>query len=246
MLTRLDLGLLAAAALTLSACAGDDNDVDASIATPDAQVQDASTPDAGMPHDAGPPDSGIDPREAVADRLFQYLAGTFDSTAQAAADARYFEIQLKACAVDAPDIGERVLYVEQAVVSSANRPYRQRIYVVEFGEGEQDGVSRVYTVANEASWIGACDEATPRTVTAAEITERSGCAVYLTWSEADAQFAGSTRGNECSSNLQGATYATSEVVMTETEVRSWDRGYDDQDVQVWGAEAGPYIFVRKP
>lgn len=244
MTTRLELGLLAATSLALSACAGDDDGADASVTTPDAQVQ--VTPDAGAPPDAGPPDSGIDPREAVADRLFQYLAGTFDSTAQAAMDARYFEIQLKVCPVDAPDIGERVLYVEQAVLASADRPYRQRIYVVEYGEGEQDGVSRVYTVADEPSWVGACDEATPRTVTAAQITERSGCAVYLTWSEADGEFAGATRGNECASNLQGASYATSEVVMTETEVRSWDRGYNDQGVQVWGAEAGPYVFVRQP
>ena len=80
-------------------------------------------------------------------------------------------------------------------------------------------------------------------VTVADITERDGCAVHLDWD--GNQFDGGTVGSDCRSTLRGASYATSEVTMDETEIRSWDRGYDDQDTQVWGAEAGPYIFVRQ-
>lgn len=225
--------------IVVACSSGDD---DGEVVARDAGTRDAGTRDAG-PRDAGPRDGGEDPREMNLDRAFTFLAGRFDSTAQAAADMRYFEIQLHVCEVTAADVGPRVLYVEQAVMTSLDRPYRQRVYVVEPGAGVQDVVSRVYTIAGEANWVGACNEAMPRTLTANDITERAGCAVELEW-QTD-RFVGGTVGNGCASTLNGATYATSEVEMTATEVRSWDRGYDEQDQQVWGAEAGPYIFVRQ-
>ncbi len=224
--------------LVLACSSGEEGD---DITTP-RDAGSALPRDAG-PRDAGPRDGGVDVQAMNLDRAFANLAGRFDSTAQAAADPSYFEIQLHVCPVDAPQVGPRVLYVEQAVMSSLDRPYRQRIYVVEPGATDADVVSRVYTVADETSWIGACDESTPRTVAPSDITERAGCAVFLAWE--DDRFVGGTEGNGCASSLSGASYATSEVEMTDTELRSWDRGYDAQAQQVWGAVAGPYIFVRR-
>ena len=116
--------------------------------------------------------------------------------------------------------------------------------MVEPGASADEAVSRVYTVANEASWVGACDQSTTRTLTASQITERGGCEVYLKWE--NNQFDGGTRGTGCRSTLSGASYATSEVTMDLAEIRSWDRGYNAQDQQVWGSESGAYIFVRQP
>ena len=58
-------------------------------------------------------------------------------------------------------------------------------------------------------------------------------------------FVGATDDKACKNAWGKATYATSEVTLTPTEIRSWDRGYDADDVQVWGAVAGPYVFVRQ-
>jgi hypothetical protein len=44
--------------------------------------------------------------------------------------------------------------------------------------------------------------------------------------------------------LRGASYATSEVVITDEQLLSWDRGWDANGKQVWGAETGGYIFVK--
>jgi CpeT protein len=220
---------------------GSNPDATASGSQDPADAGDPITADAG---DTTPADAGDTPNAEVADRLFRYLIGKFDSTAQAATNSQYFEIQLYACAVDAPDIGPRVMYVEQATLSRLSQPYRQRVYVVEPGASDDEAISRVYTVANEASWVGACDESTPRTINAGQITERAGCAVYLKWQ--DNQFDGGTRGASCRSTLSGASHATSEVTMDLAEIRSWDRGYNGQNQQVWGAEAGPYVFVRQP
>ncbi|MCK5454144.1 MAG: hypothetical protein KAJ16_07275 [Calditrichia bacterium] len=55
---------------------------------------------------------------------------------------------------------------------------------------------------------------------------------------------GSTRGNDCQSSLRGTAYATSEVTIRKTELISWDRGFDSNDQQVWGAEKAGYIFKK--
>jgi hypothetical protein len=59
-----------------------------------------------------------------------------------------------------------------------------------------------------------------------------------------AGFAGSTHGSACSSNLRGAAYTTSEVRVTPSRMISWDRGFNDEGMQVWGATGGPYVFDK--
>ena len=74
--------------------------------------------------------------------------------------------------------------------------------------------------------------------------DRQGCAVYLQ-KNAEGNFAGSTPGKECVSSLRGATYATSVVTIYENKLVSWDRGWDKDDKQVWGAEKGGYQFIKQ-
>ena len=40
-----------------------------------------------------------------------------------------------------------------------------------------------------------------------------------------------------------AAYATSEVVIIPGRIESWDRGFDADGNQVWGAASGPYVFI---
>lgn len=51
-------------------------------------------------------------------------------------------------------------------------------------------------------------------------------------------------GKQCPSDRKGAAYATSEVTITPERLLSWDRGYNEKDEQVWGAEKGGYEFVK--
>jgi hypothetical protein len=77
-----------------------------------------------------------------------------------------------------------------------------------------------------------------------DLTLRQGCDIELRRVGPEA-FAGATHGKECGSSLRGATYATSEVLITPDRVLSWDRGFDAQDRQVWGAEGAGYIFDKQ-
>jgi hypothetical protein len=62
---------------------------------------------------------------------------------------------------------------------------------------------------------------------------------------ADKVFVGSTGATSCGSDLRGAKYATSEVTLSKKQLISWDRGFDSNGVQVWGAKKGGYIFDKQ-
>jgi hypothetical protein len=83
------------------------------------------------------------------------LTGRFDSSAQAARDPQYFGVQLHACPVALPALGEHVVYVEQAMLSAIDAPYRQRLYVVS-GDAAQV-VSAVLELDAPEQVIGVCD-----------------------------------------------------------------------------------------
>ncbi len=182
--------------------------------------------------------------QSMGDTLYELLTGHFDSTEQASTNPAYYPIDLRTCPIAIPELGARVLHVEQAVIDNGQvgAPYRQRVYVVTDGaDPATQAVSAVWEFTSPGPFSGFCDgegmQATP-----ADLVERAGCRVEVDW-KGD-HFEGSTPGKECLSDFQGATYATSEVKIYPDRIESWDRGYDASDAQVWGATAGPYVFRR--
>ena len=175
--------------------------------------------------------------------LADWLSGDFTSAAQAAGNPRFFEIELHVRRIWPERDGGPWLYVEQAAATAPDRPYRQRVYQV--GRAD-DGrlVSRVYTLPGDPlDYAGAwSDPAKLDAIGPDDLARRDGCAVYLR-RDGD-RFAGGTEGRGCESTLAGAAYATSEVTVYADRLESLDRGHDADGEQVWGSEAGPYVFRR--
>ena len=180
------------------------------------------------------------PVDADAMEVARLLTGTFNSSAQSLSDPAYYDISLTSCLVRAPEYGNLVLYVEQASSDTLNQPYRQRLYVVTAENGTVR--SEIWAPKIDVKWTGLCNKEEITEIDGDQFTLRDGCDVWLT---ADSEgFTGSTDGKGCSSSLGGASYATSEVTLTENLLQSWDQGFDSNDIQVWGATAGPYNFDR--
>jgi hypothetical protein len=177
------------------------------------------------------------------ERLATWMSGRFSSAAQAEVDPEYRDVRLTVTPIWGDRSDGRWLYVEQALGASLDQPYRQRVYrVVRGGDGSLE--SRVFLLPEPASFVGAgADPARFATLAPERLVARDGCTVVLRPDGPDA-FVGSTSGRDCPSELRGAAYATSEVRVTADAMRSWDRGYDADGKQVWGAEKGPYSFLR--
>ena len=175
------------------------------------------------------------------DALQQLMQGHYSSEAQSKADsANYYNISLRMTPIW-KDRGH-YLYVEQAIASKLDKPYRVRIYRLVEKEGKF--ISEVYTLKNEKDWIGKWTmpeafDALPL----ADIELKQGCEVVLEKTGKDT-YSGSTGKGTCPSELRGASYATSVVTITPGKIVSWDQGFDKDGKQVWGAEKGGYIFLK--
>lgn len=179
--------------------------------------------------------------DAQLKELFSLMQGSFNSANQAAQDSSYYNISLHMYPIW-KDKGN-YLYVEQALNSMQQRPYRQRVYKV---TRLNDSIfsSAIYTIPHDSLWIGKWK--TPEDfdrISPEYLEERTGCEVLLQ-RLGENHYKGATGIKTCESSLRGASYATSEVEINPTQILSWDRGFDSIGNHVWGAEKAGYIFDK--
>jgi hypothetical protein len=176
-------------------------------------------------------------------QLERWMTGSFSSAAQAARDSSFLDIRLRMERVWRRRDDGVWLYVEQARGDRQDRPYRQRVYRL---RARPDGAleSAVFTLPRPERFVAAWRH--PRrldALTPDSLEERAGCAVVLR--REGERFVGGTPGTDCASDLRGAAYATSEVVVTRRGLTTLDRGFDAAGRQVWGSSRGAYEFVRR-
>lgn len=178
------------------------------------------------------------------DELYQRMTGSFSSELQSKSDSDYYDIRLHMVPVWPERTDGKWLYVEQAMATASDKPYRQRFYQLELrSDGKIE--SHVYTMNEPLRLAGAWKH--PEILQqfkSDSLESKDGCSILLTKNK-DGNFVGSTVEKQCPSNLRGATYATSEVVISTNQMISWDRGFDAGDKQVWGALKGGYVFVKQ-
>ncbi|MEB3198571.1 MAG: chromophore lyase CpcT/CpeT [Candidatus Sericytochromatia bacterium] len=184
--------------------------------------------------------------QATLNALANKMIGVYDSKDQALADPEnYRDVTLHMVRVWPERKDGPWLYIEQALSKQVQLPYRQRVYRL---LPRTDGrvASEVYTLPEPVlKYAGAWRQANPLgDLKPADLTPRTGCAVVLRQTSPGI-WAGGTVGRECPSELYGAAYATSEVVVSGSTLKSWDRGYDANGEQVWGAEKGGYVFIKR-
>ncbi|MDX9905423.1 MAG: chromophore lyase CpcT/CpeT [Bacteroidales bacterium] len=177
-------------------------------------------------------------------KLASMMTGEFSSEKQAAADKDFLHIRLSMTPIMPGNKDGYWLYVEQAMASAMDKPYRQRVYRLSIAD-DTTIVSKVFELKNPLAYTGGHEMPEKlAAITPDSLTDRQGCSIYLHKTGKN-RYEGSTPGKECLSSLRGATYATSEVVITPKKMVSWDRGWDREDKQVWGSEKGGYVFLKK-
>lgn len=175
--------------------------------------------------------------------LAKWMAGSFSSNKQHLSDtANYFDIRLQIVPIWKERTDGYWFYVEQAVADYLQKPYRQRVYhLTALAEG---GFESAVLLINDPLRFANNPQKIASHLTPDSLVLKNGCGVILQKVNGK-KFQGGTVGKGCPSDRKGASYATAMVTVMPKELHSWDRGYNENDEQVWGADKAGYIFIKK-
>ena len=177
--------------------------------------------------------------------LRQFMSGSFSSELQSKNDSDYFDIRLRMEPIWKSSENEFYLYVEQAMSTALDKPYRQRIYRV-VKQSDDRFISYIYTMNAPQRFTGKTgSDAVFNAITPDSLKVLEGCEVTLIFNRELMQFEGATADKTCPSTRSGATYTTSRVVIGSQGMNSWDQGWNDEGTQVWGATKGGYSFLKQ-
>lgn len=176
------------------------------------------------------------------DAVAAHLTRTMDTTDQAERSPHFVGVQMTTCAVRVSEQSAEpstiYLYQEQALTASIENPYRQRFLQITLSEDTTQVESRTFKPVTPEVWTGLCQQATP-VVNASDLGNLV-CIVSLRPSSLG--YVGQTPDEGCPVNLRGAVRLTNTIVLHQNGMDTWDRGFDANGVQVWGAESEPYEY----
>jgi CpeT protein len=143
------------------------------------------------------------------------------------------------------------LYTQQGeFLNGKYYPYRQRIYAVEQMDEYYIRLS-IFAFKDDAAYYTVLDDTTSsltpqewlQNVPNEMLIAKEGCSILI-YKDNLGAFRGSTNEKDCKGSFNGATYTTSEFVIYQHEVISWERGWDDEGNQKWGPKKTPYIYSK--
>lgn len=176
-------------------------------------------------------------------RVVQYLEGQLSTSQRAAQNPKIADVTMTTCRVQLEPAGtaDRIyLYQEQAITSRMDKPYRQRILEISASPLSQTVRSRSFKLVNQTQWINFCDR--PNQAMHHSDLAEAVCSVFL--KARNAEFIGVTEATGCPAKVRGAVLIRNHIRLYPGGMETWDRGYDAQGKQVWGADDEPYQFRR--
>ena len=172
------------------------------------------------------------------DEVVAHLTQTMDTTQQAAENARFVGVQMTTCSISVIGQEGTYLYQEQALSESLESPYRQRFLHIGLSDDATRVESRTFKPPVPDRWTGLCRQAYP-TIASGDLGNLV-CTVGLRPSILG--YVGSTPNTGCPVNLRGAVRLTNTIVLHQDGMDTWDRGFDADGIQVWGAQTAPYKY----
>jgi CpeT/CpcT family (DUF1001) len=172
--------------------------------------------------------------------IADFLIGTMDTSAQALHHRNSPDVRLTTCRIRVENTpNDRLfLYQEQALSLNLSQPYRQRFLQITASEDGERVESIAFKPPNPQAWIGLCDR-TDSVVPQAELGE-AVCRVFLK-PDGDG-YLGNTPESGCPTNYRGAVRITNTVILRKDSMETWDRGFDAEGKQVWGAREQSYQY----
>jgi hypothetical protein len=182
--------------------------------------------------------------ESPINQVVNHLVGIMDTSAQAEENPQSPDVRMTTCVIQLLGVENQIdstyLYQEQALSDKLKEPYRQRFLEIRFVEEEDKVESIAFKPLQSSKWINFCDRPqNQRNINLDDVGEVV-CSVSLR--QLMTIYIGETPPEGCATNVQGAVTITNTVILHSQGMDTWDRGFDEEGNQVWGAENEGYQF----
>ncbi len=174
------------------------------------------------------------------------LEGIMDTSAQAIANPKAANVRMMTCRVRVADASIKsqtiFLYQEQALAQDLNKPYRQRFLKISAHLPNQSIESLSFKPNHSNEWNGFCDKPDSERIVTFKDLGSPICSVFL--KRSGQGYVGSTPVDGCPTNVRGAVRITNQIELNPSGMKTWDRGFNAQGEQVWGAKSESYQYQR--
>jgi hypothetical protein len=174
------------------------------------------------------------------DRAAQHLIGSMDTAQRAAQNPKVSNVTMTTCRATTPTANPDIIYLyqEQALSQELAKPYRQRILELSWQPFSQTVRSRAFKLNNPSTVVNFCNR-TDRTIAEPDFPAAI-CSVFL--KPTPTGFVGTTPADGCPTTARGAVRIRNRIELHELGMDTWDRGFDAQGKQIWGAKTESYQF----
>ena len=174
--------------------------------------------------------------------LVAYLSGHFESKNQTPDQVNYYDVQLDVIPIWKKKKDDYWLYVEEATAERAAVTYHQQVFHV-YKMGSLF-LRETYTIRNPMRYEGPKRfRKTLRRLRQDSLEIITGCEVYFRYDSG--RFVGQTNRLTCPTKIPGAASGMQELLVSDSQMKSLDRGFDEAGEPVWGLVKGPFVFQRK-
>ena len=172
------------------------------------------------------------------DDFFRLIEGRFCNKIQAMSYPSHFAM----INITHVNIGNGLIYGEQAYNYSPQRPYRQ--FVLQPTEHEGNIKVLNYKLKDPLEFVN-CRNI--ETLSFNDLQLADGCEVMM-YQKSEKRFVGGVTGCDCIIEREGRkTYLQNEIELTATHYYVMDKGFCAQHGhQLWGSKYGRFEFVRMP
>lgn len=182
--------------------------------------------------------------ETQVNEVVNHLVGMMDTSAQTQGNPQAPNVRMTTCIIELSGVENEInsvyLYQEQALNDKLKEPYRQRFLEISSVENENTIESTAFRAIQPQRWINFCDRPeNQRNVNLDDLGE-AVCRVSLR--KLMTIYIGETPSEGCPTNMGGAVRMTNTVILHSQGMDTYDRGFDEQGNQVWGAENEGYQF----
>lgn len=175
--------------------------------------------------------------------LVNLMEGSYSTQEQASKDSGYKSILLDIKRIWPELSSAQWLYVEYSSGDTPGTPYKQQVYKV---MTTREGRFRyeIYEIPDAQRFVDDMKKDYPLSeLKPDELIKSEECDVTVTLMDAGL-YEGGVYNKDCRHGLNGAVYKKSEVMISKDGISVWEKGYDENDIPVWGNEKGGYFFKR--